>query len=45
MILTIDLSDEQQATLAAEARTRGLSPEEYARQLPVAGDDHAGIQD
>ena len=33
MRLTIDLSDEQSAALAAKARARGLSAEQYARQV------------
>ena len=33
MTLTIDLSDEQSAALAAKARARGLSVEQYARQV------------
>ena len=33
MTLTIDLPDEQTAALAAKARARGLSAEEYARQV------------
>lgn len=33
MTLTIDLSDEQTATLKAKARAKGLSPEQYARQV------------
>jgi plasmid stability protein len=33
MTLTIDLPDEKTAALAAKARARGLSAEEYARQL------------
>lgn len=33
MTLTIDLPDEQTAVLAAKARARGLSAEEYARQV------------
>ena len=33
MPLTIDLPDEQIATLAAKARARGLSAEQYARQV------------
>ena len=31
--LTIELPDEQKAALAAKARAKGLSAEEYARQL------------
>ena len=31
--LTIELPDEQKAALAAKAQAKGLSPEEYARQL------------
>jgi hypothetical protein len=31
--LTIELPDEQQAVLSAKARARGLSDEEYARQV------------
>jgi hypothetical protein len=34
MTLTIDLPDEQSAALAAKARARGLSAEQYARQVP-----------
>jgi len=33
MTLTIDLPDEQSAALAAKARARGLSTEQYARQV------------
>ena len=33
MTLTIDLSDEQTAVLAAKARARGLSTEEYVREV------------
>ncbi len=33
MSLTIHLPDEKSAVLAAKARARGLSAEEYARQL------------
>jgi len=33
MTLTIDLPDELSAALAAKARARGLSPEQYARQV------------
>ena len=33
MTLTIELPDEQQAALAAKARTQGVSAEEYARQV------------
>lgn len=33
MTLTINLPDEQTAVLAAKARARGLSAEEYARQV------------
>jgi plasmid stability protein len=33
MTLTIDLPDEQKAALVAKARARGLSAEEYARQV------------
>jgi plasmid stability protein len=33
MTLTIDLPDEQSAALAAKARARGLSSEQYARQV------------
>ena len=33
MALTIELPDEQQAALAAKARSHGLSAEEYARQV------------
>ena len=32
MVMTIDLSDEQQATLAAQAQAQGVSPEEYIRR-------------
>jgi plasmid stability protein len=32
-LLTIELPDEQKAALAAKARGRGPSPEEYARQV------------
>jgi plasmid stability protein len=31
--LTIELPDEQKAALSAKARARGLSAEEYARQV------------
>lgn len=31
--MTIELPDEQQAVLSAKARARGLSDEEYARQV------------
>ena len=31
--LTIELPDEQKAVLSAKARARGLSDEEYARQV------------
>jgi len=31
--LTIDLPDEQKAALAAKARIKGLSAEQYARQV------------
>lgn len=31
--LTIELPDEQQAALAAKARLKGLSTEQYARQV------------
>ena len=31
--LTIELPDEQKAALAAKARVRGLSAEQYARQV------------
>ena len=33
MTLTIELPDNQQAALAAKARTQGLSAEQYARQV------------
>lgn len=33
MTLTIELPDERQTVLAAKARARGLSAEQYARQL------------
>jgi hypothetical protein len=33
MTLTIALTDEQTAALTAIARAKGLSPEEYARQV------------
>jgi plasmid stability protein len=33
MTLTIELPDEKTAALAAKARARGLSAEEYARQV------------
>ena len=33
MTLTIELPDEQQAALAAKARTQGISAEQYARQV------------
>jgi len=33
MTLTIELPDEKTAALAAKARARGLSAEEYARQI------------
>lgn len=33
MTLTIDLPDEQTTALAAKARARGLSAEQYARQV------------
>ncbi|MBZ5626875.1 MAG: hypothetical protein LAQ69_50600 [Acidobacteriia bacterium] len=33
MTLTIELSDEQQAALAAKAQTQGISAEQYARQV------------
>ncbi len=33
MTLTIQLPDEETAALAAKARAKGLSPEEYARQV------------
>jgi hypothetical protein len=33
MTLTIDIPDEQTLVLAAKARARGLSAEEYARQV------------
>lgn len=33
MSLTIDLPEEQAAALAAKAKARGLSPEQYARQV------------
>ena len=33
MTLIIDLPDEKTAALAAKARARGLSAEEYARQI------------
>ena len=33
MNLTIELPDEQNAALAAKARARGLSAEQYARQV------------
>jgi len=33
MSLTIDLPEDQTAALAAKARARGLSPEEYAREV------------
>jgi plasmid stability protein len=33
MTLTINLRDEQTAALAAKARARGVSAEEYARQV------------
>jgi len=33
MTLTIDLPDEQSAALTAKARARGLSTEQYARQV------------
>ena len=32
-VLTIELPDEQNAVLAAKAQARGLSAEQYARQL------------
>ena len=41
MTLTIDLPDEQRAALAAKARARGVSAEEYARQV-LAHDLEAG---
>ena len=36
MTLTIHLRDEQQAALAAKAQARGVSAEEYARQVLAA---------
>jgi hypothetical protein len=33
MSLTIDLPEDQQAALTAKARARGLSAEDYARQV------------
>jgi len=33
MTLSIDLPDEQTATLKAKAKTQGLSAEQYARQI------------
>ena len=33
MTLTIEIPDEQQAALSATARARGLSTEQYARQV------------
>jgi len=33
MALTIELPDERQAVLGAEAQARGVSAEQYARQL------------
>jgi hypothetical protein len=33
MTLTIELSDDRQAALAAQARAQGVSAEQYARQL------------
>jgi hypothetical protein len=33
MRLTIELPDEQTAALATKARSQGLSPEQYARQV------------
>ncbi len=33
MTLTIDLPDDETAALAAKARSQGLSPEQYARQV------------
>jgi plasmid stability protein len=33
MTLTIDLPDEQTAALTAKARARGISAEEYAREV------------
>jgi hypothetical protein len=33
MTLTIELSDEQQAALAAKAQKEGISEEQYARQV------------
>ena len=41
MTLTINLPDEQEAALAAKARARGVSAEEYARQV-LAHDLEAG---
>jgi hypothetical protein len=31
--LTIELREEEQATLSAKARAHGMAPEEYARQV------------
>jgi hypothetical protein len=33
MTLTIDLGDDETAALAEKARVRGLSPEQYAREV------------
>jgi hypothetical protein len=33
MALTVNLPDEQSVVLAAKARAKGLTPEEYARQV------------
>ena len=33
MSLTIDLPEDQQAALTARARARGMSPEDYAREV------------
>jgi hypothetical protein len=43
MALTIELPAEQQAALAARARERGVSAEEYARQV-LAHDLEAGVK-
>jgi len=48
MTLTIEIPDEQTAALAAKARERGLSAEEYARQVleqDLQADDSRPIWD
>jgi len=43
MTLTIELPEEQQVALAAKAQERGVSAEEYARQV-LSHDLEAGVK-